>query len=84
MSKTVTIDGRVIGKDYPPYIIAELSANHNGNIEPNYRVSEEGYNKVHGIFGKRQNRRIIPDLRISGATYPGVPQRPRNFPSKTM
>ena len=29
----ITINGREIGKNSPPYIIAELSANHNGNIE---------------------------------------------------
>ncbi len=28
----VEIDGRKIGKDYPPYIVAELSANHNGDL----------------------------------------------------
>ncbi len=30
---TMTINGRAIGSEYPPYIIAELSANHNGSIE---------------------------------------------------
>jgi N-acetylneuraminate synthase len=29
---TLNIEGRAIGADYPPYVIAELSANHNGNI----------------------------------------------------
>jgi len=29
----ITIDGRKIGPNNPPYIIAELSANHNGDIE---------------------------------------------------
>lgn len=30
---TLTIDGREIGHNVPPYIIAELSANHNGALE---------------------------------------------------
>lgn len=29
----IVINGRIIGPNKPPYIIAELSANHNGNIE---------------------------------------------------
>lgn len=30
--RSITIDGRRIGPDAPPYIVAELSANHNGDI----------------------------------------------------
>lgn len=30
---TIEIAGRKIGPSYPPYVIAEISANHNGNIE---------------------------------------------------
>ena len=34
------IAGRKIGRDYPPYVIAEMSANHNGIIENAYRIIE--------------------------------------------
>ena len=33
MSETLHIAGRPIGGPYPPYVIAELSGNHNGDIE---------------------------------------------------
>jgi N-acetylneuraminate synthase len=35
------IDNREIGTDVPPYVIAEISANHNGNIETAFRIIEE-------------------------------------------
>lgn len=36
----IEIDGRRIGPEYPPYIIAELSANHNGNINRAFKILE--------------------------------------------
>ena len=41
MNKFIEIDGIKIGQDYPPYIIAELSANHNGDINRAYKIMEE-------------------------------------------
>lgn len=40
MNKYITIDGQRIGLDYPPYIIAELSANHNGDINRAFQIME--------------------------------------------
>lgn len=33
MSPCITINQRRIGVDYPPYVIAEMSANHNGSLQ---------------------------------------------------
>jgi len=41
MNKFITIDGKKIGPDFKPYIIAELSANHNGDINRAYKIMEE-------------------------------------------
>ena len=38
MNRTITIAGRAIGPRHPPYVIAELSANHNGNIETAFDI----------------------------------------------
>ncbi len=40
MSKKISIDGRIIGAEMPPYVIAEMSANHNGNIETAFKIIE--------------------------------------------
>ncbi|MGN6621340.1 MAG: pseudaminic acid synthase [Sphingomonas sp.] len=37
----IDIAGRPIGVDHPPYVIAELSANHNGRLETAMRIVEE-------------------------------------------
>ncbi|OEE83857.1 pseudaminic acid synthase [Enterovibrio norvegicus FF-162] len=41
MKPFITIDARKIGPNFPPYIIAELSANHNGDINRAFQIMEE-------------------------------------------
>ena len=41
MKNYIEIANRKIGPDYPPYIIAELSANHNGDINRAFQIMEE-------------------------------------------
>lgn len=38
MNKIITINGRNIGSEYSPYVIAEMSANHNGDISNAYKI----------------------------------------------
>ncbi len=38
--KSVSIAGRPIGSDHPPYVIAELSGNHNGDIRRAFELIE--------------------------------------------
>ncbi|WP_180105761.1 MULTISPECIES: pseudaminic acid synthase [unclassified Acinetobacter] len=38
MNKKIQINGRDIGTDFPPYIIAELSANHNGSLDTALKI----------------------------------------------
>ena len=37
----ICIDNRMIGCSHPPYVIAEMSANHNGKINNAFRIIEE-------------------------------------------
>ena len=39
--KQIQIAGRAIGPDHSPYVIAEVSANHNGKLETAMRIIEE-------------------------------------------
>jgi len=41
MTNEISIAGRKIGTAHPPYVIAEMSANHNGNIKTAFKIIEE-------------------------------------------
>lgn len=41
MKRILEVDGRIIGNEVPPYVIAEMSANHNGRIENALRIIDE-------------------------------------------
>lgn len=43
MTHTIGIAGRKIGPDHPPYVIAELSANHNGRLATAFGIVEEAH-----------------------------------------
>ena len=44
MSRSITINNRKIGFEHYPYIIAEMSANHNGSIENAFKIIEQAKN----------------------------------------
>ena len=41
--KNISIKGRKIGNGFPPYIIAEISGNHNGDINKALKLIEEAH-----------------------------------------
>lgn len=43
MKPKILINNRSIGSEYPPYVIAELSANHNGKLETALNIVEEAF-----------------------------------------
>lgn len=43
-SNQMQINGRVISPEHPPYVIAEMSANHNGSIETAFKIIDEAKN----------------------------------------
>ena len=43
---SISIAKRSIGIDFPPYVIAEMSANHNGKIENAFKIIDEAKKMV--------------------------------------
>lgn len=76
--KKIEIAGRPIGNEYEPYIIAEMSANHNGNIETAFQIIEEA-KKAGADAVKIQTytpdtitlNSDLPDFQIKGGLWDG-------------
>jgi len=77
-NSTITIAGRQIGSNHPPYVICELSANHNGNFDEAMRLIEAA-KKTGADAIKIQTYRADtitlnsdrPEFRISGGLWDG-------------
>ncbi|NLS11064.1 pseudaminic acid synthase [Nesterenkonia sp. MY13] len=77
-ASSIVIDGREISANQPPYIIAELSANHNGKIENAFRIIDEAKNAGADAVKLQTYRPDTitlksdgPDFRISGGLWDG-------------
>lgn len=78
MNKYISISGRKIGAGFPPYVIAEMSANHNGNLDTAFKIIEEA-KKAGADALKIQTYRPdtitlksdLPDFQIKGGLWGG-------------
>lgn len=78
MNKAIEIEGTLIGEDHPPYVIAEMSANHNGNIGDAFKIIEKakiaGANAVKIQTYKPDTITIdskLPDFQIKEGLWEG-------------
>ena len=78
MTYEMRIAGRMIGPHFPPYVIAEMSANHNGNLDSALRIMDEA-KKAGADAVKIQTYRAdtitldsdLPDFQIKDGLWAG-------------
>lgn len=78
MNKFININGRPIGQDFSPYIIAEMSANHNGSIQNAFDIIREA--KIAGADALKMQtyhpdlitlKLDLPDFQITEGLWAG-------------
>jgi N-acetylneuraminate synthase len=78
MTKFIKINGRDIGEGFAPYLIAEMSANHNGNIETAFQIIEKAI--MCGVDAIKMQtytadtltlRSDLPDFQITNGLWAG-------------
>lgn len=68
-NKTINIQGRLIGRDYSPFVIAEIGINHEGSFEKAKKMVEDAYKS--GAECVKFQCHIIEDEMIPNNVIPG-------------
>ena len=87
MKSEINIDGTLIGENYPPYIVAELSANHNGSLQKALDTIKEAKNCGADNFSQRAvywlaSKEAMKASRVDGTLKSAALKSSRNYEAK--
>ena len=68
--RSIKIENRSIGVDFEPYVIAELSANHNGSLSRAKEIIQMAKRSgADAVSGRKDAGGVDRDLRIGSRPY---------------